>query len=187
MSIPTIVGIAFALAMDAFAAAVAGGVVIKERKVHHAVRIALFFGGFQALMPLLGWAAGLGLKGFIAGVDHWIAFGLLVLIGGKMIVEAFKLEPMEKKATVLHIPTLFVLSVATSIDAFAVGITFSVLHEPIVTPILIIGAITFAVALAGVFIGDRVGHLFESKIEVAGGLVLIGIGVKMLVEHLVAG
>ena len=187
MSILAIVGIGLALAMDAFAVAIAGGVVIKERKVHHAVRIALFFGGFQALMPLLGWLAGLGLKDVIASVDHWIAFGLLGLIGCKMIVESFRLQPTEKKTAVLRVPTLLVLSVATSIDALAVGITFSVLHEPIVTPILIIGAITFVVALAGVYIGDRFGHLFESKIEVAGGLVLIGIGVKILIEHLCAG
>jgi putative Mn2+ efflux pump MntP len=186
MSMLSIVGMAFALALDAFAVSITGGVVIKERKVRHAVRIALFFGGFQAVMPLLGWLAGAGLKGWLGGFEHWLAFGLLTFIGCKMIYEAFKLEPIERARNILAVSALLLLSIATSIDALAVGVTLSVLHEPIMLPAIIIGVITFAVSLIGVFIGDRCGHLFESKIEVVGGLVLIGIGVRILVEHIVA-
>jgi len=184
MSILGVVGIAFALAMDAFAVSVTSGVVIKERKVRHAVRIALFFGGFQAAMPLIGWLAGRGLKEFIGGFDHWVAFGLLTFIGCKMIYEAVKLGPVEKERNFLDVGTLLLLSIATSIDALAVGVSLSMVHAQIMTPALIIGVVTFVVSLAGVFIGDRFGHLFESKMEIAGGLVLIAIGIKILVEHL---
>ena len=184
VSMLSIIGMAFALAMDAFAVSITSGVVIKERKVRHAVRIALFFGGFQAAMPMIGWLAGIGLKDWLGGFDHWLAFGLLTFIGCKMIYESFKLEPMEKTRNVLDVGVLLLLSIATSIDALAVGVTLSVLHEPIMLPAIIIGVITFAVSLIGVFIGDRFGHLFESKIEVVGGLILIAIGAKILVEHL---
>ena len=184
MSILGVVGIAFALAMDAFAVSIASGVVIKERKVRHAMRIALFFGGFQAVMPLIGWLAGTGLKGFIGGFDHWLAFGLLTFIGCKMIYEAVKLGPAEKERNSLDVGTLLLLSIATSIDALAVGVTLSMVHAQIMTPALIIGVVTFVVSLIGVFIGDRFGHLFESKMEIAGGLVLIGIGIKILIEHI---
>ena len=186
VSMLSIIGMAFALAMDAFAVSITGGVVIKERKVRHAVRIALFFGGFQAVMPLAGWLAGAGLRDWLGGFEHWLAFGLLTFIGCKMIYEAFKLEPMERIRNILAVRVLLLLAVATSIDALAVGITLSVLHEPIMLPAIVIGVITFVVSLIGVFIGDRFGHLFESKIEVIGGLILIGIGIKILVENIVA-
>jgi len=179
-----IVLIAFGLAMDAFAVSVASGVVIKEEKLAHAVRIALFFGGFQAIMPLLGWLAGAGLVRFISGFDHWVAFGLLTLVGCKMIYEAFKFSEEEKMARRRYgIGALFILGVATSIDALAVGFSLSVLHQAIITPVIVIGLVTFVLSLAGVGIGDRFGHWFESKIEIAGGLTLIGIGVKILLAH----
>ncbi len=183
MTLLTIVGIAFALAMDAFAVSIAGGVVIKERKLRHAARIALFFGGFQAVMPVVGWFAGVGLRELLAGCTHWAAFGILTAIGCKMIYEAFKLAPSERQRNLLDAATLLLLSVATSIDALAVGVTLSVLHEPILLPVIIIGVITFVVSLVGVFIGDRFGHLFESKIEIAAGLVLILIGVWTIARH----
>ncbi len=186
MNMLSIVGMAFALAMDAFAVSITGGVVIKERKVRHAVRIALFFGGVQTVMPFLGWLAGAGLRDWLGGFEHWLAFGLLTFIGCKMIYEAFKLEPIERTRNILAVSVLLLLSIATSIDALAIGVTLSVLDEPIMLPAIIIGVITFAVSLIGVFIGDRFGHLFESKIEIVGGLVLMGIGVKILVEHLAA-
>ncbi len=183
MDLIAIIGTALALSMDAFAISVTGGAIIKERKLHHALRMALFFGGFQAIMPLIGWLIGRSLQGFIEGVDHWVAFGLLVFVGGKMIYEALMLEPHERKcATVTRTSTLLLLSFATSLDAFAVGITISFLKVEVLAPIILIGLITFAVSLAGVFIGDRFGHWFESKVELAGGLVLIAIGCKVLFD-----
>ncbi len=177
------VAVAFALAMDAFAVSVASGVVIKKGKVAHAVRLALFFGGFQALMPLIGWLAGKEVVRSMSGLDHWIAFGLLTLIGCKMIYEAFKLEPEEKLARSFGMAALFVLAVATSLDALAVGLSLALVKVAIITPIIIIGAVTFVLSLVGVWLGDRFGHLFESKIEIVGGLILIGIGAKILLEH----
>ena len=170
--------------MDAFAVAVASGVTIKHLRVHHALTIAASFGLFQAFMPLIGWLGGLTLRDSVALVDHWVAFGLLAFIGGKMIYESFKIESVEKKSDPLDIYVLFVLSVATSIDALAAGISFAVLDVSIVTPVLIIGAVTFILSFAGVWIGERFGHFFEKKIEFAGGLLLIAIGVKILASHI---
>jgi putative Mn2+ efflux pump MntP len=178
---------AVALSLDAFAVSVAGGVVIQERKLRHAFRTALFLGGFQAVAPVLGWLAAHGFRGVVAGYDHWVAFTLLTLVGAKMIYEATKLEPVERQAQVFGLPTLLVLSVATSLDAFAVGIVLSSLHVPILAPIIVIGLVTFVASLIGTRVGDRFGHLFESRIEIIGGLVLIGIGLKILIEHLFLG
>jgi putative Mn2+ efflux pump MntP len=135
-------------------------------------------------MPVLGWLAGRGLQDVISGIDHWVAFGLLCGIGCRMIYEAVKLEPAERKLNILAIRSLLVLSVATSIDALAVGVTFSLLEVSIIAPVVVIGSVTFALSLLGVLIGDRFGHLFESRIEVLGGVILIGIGLKVLAEHL---
>lgn len=180
----TIISIAVGLAMDAFAVSIASGVTIKQLRIGQALRIATFFGSFQALMPLIGWLAGLSLRDVISGVDHWVAFGLLSAIGCKMIYESFKVEKAEKETNPLSIFFLLVLSVATSIDAFAVGISLSFLKISISIPAIVIGAITFLFTLVGVFIGDRFGHFFENKIEILGGLMLIGIGVKILIEDL---
>ena len=180
----TIVIIAFGLAMDAFAVSVASGLAIKKLKVHHALRIALFFGAFQAVMPAIGWLAGLSLRNLISEFDHWIAFILLAAIGGKMIYESFKLESDKKQIDPLRIDVLLMLSIATSIDALAVGVTFAFLNIAIIWPVAVIGVITFGTSFVGVFIGDRFGHIFESKIELIGGLVLIAIGLKILLEHL---
>ena len=180
----TIVAIAFGLAMDAFAVSVASGLAIKKLKVRQALRIAFFFGVFQAVMPLIGWLAGLSLRELISEFDHWIAFGLLGFIGAKMIYESFKLQADKKQINPLRLDVLLTLSLATSIDALAVGVTFAFLNVAIAWPIIIIGLITFATSFAGVFIGDKFGHIFESKIELAAGLVLIAIGLKILLEHL---
>lgn len=184
MDVLTIIALAVALAMDAVAVSVASGVVIKELHVRHALRIALFFGSFQAVMPVVGWLAGLGLKTFIAGVDHWVAFGLLTLIGGKMIYEALTLEQQKKRFDPLNVLVLLVLAVATSIDALAVGLSLSLLQVSIILPVIVIGAVTFVLSLVGVYVGDRFGHLFESKMEIVAGLILIAIGAKIVVEHL---
>ncbi|MFH1941878.1 MAG: manganese efflux pump MntP family protein [bacterium] len=180
----TIFFIAVGLAMDAFAVSVASGFAIRPFRFRHAFRIALFFGAFQAIMPLLGWALGSRVKEHIQKIDHWAAFGLLFLIGMRMIYESMKMESNPKRIDLLHLPVLFLLSVATSIDAFAVGITLALLKTTIITPRFIIGSVTFILSLIGVIIGDRFGHFFERKIEIAGGCILMGIGVKILVEHL---
>jgi putative Mn2+ efflux pump MntP len=180
----TIIFIAFGLAMDAFAVSIACGVTIKNLSIHHALKIAVSFGLFQAIMPLIGWMAGLSLIGIISGFDHWIAFGLLGLIGCKMIYESFKLEKAEKTFDPLKAYVLLILSITTSIDALAVGLSFGVLRVLILKPVIVIGVVTFSLSLIGVVIGKRVGHFFEKKIELIGGLILIGIGVKILIEHL---
>ncbi len=184
MDIVTILFIAFGLAMDAFAVSIANGITAKHQRMNNALKLGLSFGSFQAFMPLMGWLAGLSLRDFISGVDHWIAFGLLSLIGCKMIYESRKIESGEKEPHTLTVLVLFMLSVATSIDALAVGVSFAFLRVSIATPVIVIGVVTFLLSFLGVFIGSKVGHFFESKIEVVGGLILIAIGVKILVEHL---
>jgi len=188
MKTPELLLIALGLSMDAFAVAVASGATMKRLHLPHALKMALFFGGFQALMPALGWLAGLGMKNFISGVDHWIAFGLLSAIGGKMLYEAFKIKEEEDcggpKTCPFDTGTLTVLAIATSIDALAVGLTFAALAVSIVAPVLVIGAVTFAMSVAGVRLGSSGGHFFEHRMEAAGGFILIGIGLKILAEHL---
>ncbi len=176
--------IALGLAMDAFAVSITSGFTIKQLRIHHALRVGLFFGLFQAVMPLVGWAVGLSVRDFVVEVDHWIAFSLLVLVGGKMIYESFKIESIKKRPDVLKISTLLMLSLATSIDALIMGVTFAMLKISILLPILVIGIVTFLLSFVGVYIGDRLGHFFENKMEFVGGLVLIGIGIKILIEHL---
>lgn len=184
MDILTILLIAVGLAMDAFAVSIASGLTVKGLQLKGALKIALFFGLFQALMPVLGWSAGLGLRGFISGIDHWIAFGILSVIGSKMIFESFAIKTNRGKTENQGTYTLLVLSIATSIDALAVGLTLSFLKVSIFSPAIIIGVVTAILSFAGVLIGKRYGHLFESKIEALAGLILIGIGIKILIEHL---
>lgn len=181
----TICGIGFGLAMDAFAVSVVSGSVFKELRIRHAVRMAFFFGAFQALMPLLGYAAGSTLAGFVNRWDHWLAFGLLTVIGSKMIYEAFQIKAVEKgPQDPSNVAVLLALSLATSIDALAVGITLSLVTNHIAEAVLLIGLITFGMSYAGYEIGKRVGHFFENKIEILGGLILIIIGFKILLTHL---
>lgn len=176
--------IAVGLAMDAFAVSVVTGSVYKELHVKHALRMALFFGGFQAVMPVIGFLAGLSVKDYITEIDHWVAFGLLAFVGGKMIYEAFRIESAEKNHDPSNLLILLALSVATSIDALAVGITLSLLTSAIALAVTLIGLITFGLSFTGVYLGKRFGHFFESRIEVVGGLILIAIGIKILIEHL---
>jgi len=186
MEILTILFIAVGLAMDAFAVSVVTGSLYKDCKRCHALRMALFFGGFQALMPIVGYLAGLGLMEYISAYDHWIAFGLLLFVGGKMIYESFRIEAAERNRDPSNLFVLLALSLATSIDALAVGITLSLLQTPILLAVTTIGLITFGLSYSGVYLGKRFGHFFESKIEIAGGLILIAIGFKILIEHLTA-
>ncbi|MCF7792994.1 MAG: manganese efflux pump MntP family protein [Candidatus Cloacimonetes bacterium] len=184
MDFITIFVIAVGLAMDAFAVSIASGVTLKCFRAKPAFRVAIFFGGFQALMPVLGWLAGSTFHKYIQAFDHWVAFGLLVFIGGKMIYESFMITEAESKCNPNNIKTVFILAIATSIDALAVGLSFSVLNVAIIEPVIIIGIVTFILSLLGVYIGGKFGSLFENKIELIGGLVLIGIGIKILIEHL---
>ncbi len=182
----TVCGIAVGLAMDAFAVSVVSGSVFKNLHIKHALRMALFFGAFQAIMPLLGYAAGNLFAGYITAWDHWIAFGLLAAVGGKMIYESFKFSTVEEKSKdPSSLGVLLTLSIATSIDALAVGVTLSLMTASIMAAVTVIGIITFALSYGGFEIGKRVGHFFENKIEIIGGLILIGIGVKILISHLV--
>jgi len=180
----TILFLALGLAMDAFAVSIVAGSVYRELHVRHALRMALFFGAFQAAMPLVGSLAGLGLKTYIDPYDHWIAFGLLAFVGGKMIYEAFAIESAEKNLDPSRLLVVLALSVATSIDALAVGVTLSLLTSSVAFAVLVIGLTTFVLSYAGVAVGKRFGHFFESKIEIAGGLVLIAIGMRILLAHL---
>ncbi len=174
------------LSMDAFAVSVCKGLNMRKVNKAHCFVIALFFGGFQAFMPLVGWLLGKQFEQYITAIDHWIAFGLLVFLGGKMIIEALKVEEEEidKKESRLDLKELFVMAVATSIDALAVGITFAFLDVKIVLAITIIGCTTFALSVAGVFIGNVFGSKYKNKAELAGGVILVLIGIKILVEHL---
>ena len=175
--------IAFGLAMDCFSVSITNGLNSKSFKTNNALKIAASFGIFQAIMPLFGWLAGLYVLAFISGFDHWLAFGILSVIGCRMIYESISADS-RKIATSLSIGVLLLLSVATSIDALAVGLGLSFLRVAILVPAIVIGIVAFALSFLGVFIGDRFGHLFSNKVEILGGLILIVIGIKILIEHL---
>jgi len=184
MELVTIIVIAVGLAMDAFAVSIVSGSAYRELKIKHALRIAVFFGGFQAFMPLIGSLAGLSVKEYIANYDHWIALVLLSAVGAKMIYESFKITPARQNFDPSNIFVLLILSIATSIDALAVGVTLSLLVSRIVVAVIIIGAVTFVLSYLGVRLGRKLGHFFESKIQALGGLVLITLGAKILLQHL---
>lgn len=177
------------LAMDAFAVSICKGLAMKKVNKKQALVIGLFFGGFQALMPFVGWILGRGFSNYIESVDHWIAFGLLALIGGKMIVEVITDKEddtvsIEEMDPPLDIREMFVLAVATSIDALAVGISLAALERPIVESVTIIGITTFIISIAGVYIGNFFGSKYKKKAELVGGIILVLIGVKVLCEHM---
>ncbi|MBQ3101040.1 MAG: manganese efflux pump [Clostridia bacterium] len=186
MGIIELVLISVGLAMDAFAVAVCKGLNMRRINYKHAVIIAAFFGGFQALMPFLGWLIGTRFASYIDKYDHYVAFALLAFIGVKMIIDAVKgEEECEecKDSDKLDIKELLVLAVATSIDALAVGVTFALLPELNVGwSVAIIGVITFLISALGVVIGNRFGSKYQQKAELAGGIILILIGVKFLLE-----
>ena len=185
MEIVTVILVAFALAMDAFAVSVATGAVNKDIKFRYAIRMALFFGLFQGTMPLAGHFAGLSFKDAIAAYDHWIAFGLLFGIGCKMIIDARK-HTKEQHPNPVNLSVLLMLSVATSIDALAVGVTLQMITLRVFSATALIGIITFVLSGLGCRIGQKIGHIFENRIEIAAGIVLMAIGGKILVEHLLA-
>ena len=171
------------LSMDAFAVSVCKGLKMRRINYKQALVIALFFGGFQALMPFIGWLLGNGFKQYIEAFDHWVAFVLLVFIGGKMIYDSFKADEDETGDS-FDIKELFVLAIATSIDALAVGITFSFLSVNIGFAVSVIGCTTFLISLIGVVIGHKFGSVYQKKAELAGGIILVVIGFRILFEHL---
>ncbi|MFC1504197.1 manganese efflux pump MntP family protein [Spirochaetota bacterium] len=187
MNIIIIIGIAISLAMDALAVSIANGCYIEKIHVKHAFRIAFFFGLFQAIMPFIGWLGGLTLYLYIASIDHWIAFGLLAFIGIKMLIESRKPRSERKNIICIHFPTLLLLSLATSIDALAAGLSFGVMNVSIFLPVVIIGGITFVLCFIGIYAGDKFGKLTGNKLDIAGGVILIGIGIKIFIEHLIKG
>jgi putative Mn2+ efflux pump MntP len=178
--------IALGLSMDAFAASISKGLCLSQIKHKYAFIIALFFGGFQLIMPLIGWFLAKSFAVYITSIDHWIAFVLLSFIGVKMIYEAVKKKEIECcSTTVIDIKNIVILSIATSIDALAIGVTFAFLpNVDISIAVLIIGLITFGVSYLGVFIGHRFGMKLGKNSEIFGGIVLIFIGTKILIEHL---
>lgn len=176
--------ISISLALDSLAVSIAGGAQAQKSKIIHAVKVAAFFGVFQAAMPLLGWLIGEMLKDEIVAIDHWVAFVLLAGIGIKMIHESVTASPNDKKRNLLNTKTLIMLSIATSIDAFVVGITLGLLTIPLLLSISIIGIVTFILCFFGFLFGNRLGKLFGKRIEILGGLVLIAIGIKILLSHL---
>jgi manganese efflux pump family protein len=182
MDLATIFLIAIGLAMDAFAVSIAKGITVKSNRRNTAILLASLFGGFQALMPVIGWLAGLGLKDVIMEVDHWIAFGLLGFIGIKMIYESTKGEGDEGSGVTVTLA--ITLAVATSIDALMVGLSFALLETSIMFPVLIIGLVTFVLSLVGFVFGSGLGQRFGKRVQIAGGIILILIGVRILIEHL---
>ena len=202
MNIITIVLTAFALAMDAFAVSVSKGMTLKNLTKGLAIKIALFFGVFQAVMPLIGWILGISFQGYIKAIDHWIALVLLSILGGKMIYEFYEnrkeakeekdeaasevsttLESESKNKNELSNKELTTLAIATSIDALAIGINFAFLNVNIVSSSFIIGIITFSVCLIGVITGKKIGGLFKDYAELVGGIILILIGINIFNEH----
>ena len=171
------------LSMDAFAVSVCKGLTMQKMDWKHGGVIALFFGGFQALMPLTGWALGKQFEQYITSIDHWIAFVLLGWIGGKMIWDSFHGGDEAVRAD-FDLRELLVLAVATSIDALAVGVTFAFLQVSILPAVSLIGCTTFALSLAGVWTGHRFGSKLKDKATLAGGIILCLIGLKILLEHL---
>ena len=180
----TLTGLALALAMDAFAVALGTGAVLSRLTGRHLFRLGFHFGLFQALMPVIGWLAGLTIIHWVEAWDHWIAFSLLAIIGGRMIYEAFSDEEKTDDRDPTKGLSLVLLSIATSIDALAVGFSLSVIGVSIWMPALVIGLVAGVLTIVGMLLGGRIGDRWGSRVEIFGGLVLIAIGVKILVEHL---
>lgn len=183
MSIIEIILIGIGLAMDAFAVSICKGLAFKKFENKKAIIIASYFAIFQALMPVIGYSLGSTFSKTIENIDHWVAFGLLCAIGINMLKEAIKGEE-EKQNDSVNFKNMIVLAIATSIDALAVGITFAFLKTNIILSVTIIGIITFILSIIGVKIGNKFGEKFENKAELLGGIILILIGLKILLEHL---
>jgi putative Mn2+ efflux pump MntP len=184
MGIIEILLLGISLAMDAFAVSICKGLSMKKINWKKAIIIALYFGFFQALMPVIGYFLGITFQSLVTNIDHWIAFVLLILIGGNMIREALSEDESKNCNDNVDFKTMVILAIATSIDALAVGITFAFLDVNVPIAVSLIGITTFIISLIGVKIGNRFGNKYENKAQIAGGVVLILIGLKILLEHL---
>lgn len=190
MSILTIILTGIGLSMDAFAVSLSKGFCLRKNIFRNAFKISIFFGISQAIMPLIGWLCGIYFESYIKFIDHWIAFILLSLLGGKMIYESIKEDNSETSVECsleeeeIGNKNLLILAVATSIDALAVGISFAFLSINIMTAIIIIGIVTFIICFIGVYIGKALGNVLKKYSEILGGVILIFIGLKILIEHL---
>ena len=178
-----IILIGIGLAMDAFAVSTCKGLSMKKMNLKNAIIIAFFFGIFQAVMPIIGYFLGTTLSGFVEKIDHWISFFLLSVIGGNMIKNSGD-DEIEKRNDKVDIKTMLILSIATSIDALAVGVTFAFFEVNLLQSVVIIGLITFVLSIMGVIIGNKFGDKLQNKAELIGGIILILIGLKILLEHL---
>ena len=184
MDFITLLLIAIGLSFDTFAVSVTTGLTICDIRFGQAIRVAIILAVFQAAMPLIGWILGKQVAQFIIEYDHWVAFGLLFILGTKMIYESFQNKDVERKFNPLKLTVLIGMAIATSIDALVVGVSFAFFKDlNIYWTILIIGAVTFLVAMIGMLFGKKVGNKFGTKMEIIGGLILIGIGVKILLSH----
>ncbi|MGD0279572.1 MAG: manganese efflux pump MntP family protein [Smithella sp.] len=183
MSFVTIFIIAVGLGVDAFSVAIGIGAADDKKSWSPVLRMATAFGLFQFAMPIIGWLAGLTVVNIIASFDHWIAFALLALVGGKMIWEGFKKGESEDKTDQTKGLPLLILSIATSIDALAVGFGFSILKVPVVFPAIVIGVVCFLMTITGMIFGVALEKIFGKKVEIFGGVVLIAIGIKILIGH----
>lgn len=180
-----LIGIAVGLAMDAFAVAVACSITLRRVSLRQTFRIGFHFGLFQAMMPVIGWVAGQSARKYIESWDHWVAFGLLAAVGGKAIYEAICEQDDElTQSDPTRGMSLVIFSVATSIDALAVGLSLGMLHVEILYPAAVIGVITASITSLGMLLGSRIGDRLGGRMEIIGGLVLIGIGVKILFSHM---
>ena len=184
MSFLSILIIAIGLGMDAFSVAIGVGASARAVSWGAVFRLSFCFGLFQFIMPVAGWFAGVSVATVIAGYDHWIAFGLLSLVGGKMIIESFTGKAKVNTADPTKGLSVIILSVATSIDALAVGFSFALLKIPVLYPSTVIGIVAFIMTVCGMLFGEQLGQIFGKKVEIFGGLLLIGIGVKILMEHI---
>ncbi len=180
----TLMLIAFSLALDCFAVSAAGGACNKKPFFKNAVKAAFAFGLFQAIMPLVGWLLGQTFSRLISGYNHWIAFGLLMGIGIKMIYESLY-KKSEQKKDMFILSTLLLLAVATSIDALVAGISLGLLQTPLAVSVTVIGIFAFMLTIIGYYMGHWVGTFLKNKAEIAGGILLMGIGIKILVENLI--
>ncbi len=176
--------IAIGLSFDTFAVSVSSGLILKKIDFFNATKIAVTLAIFQAAMPLIGWLAGSQIKDYAASVDHWIAFGILSILGSKMIYESFKNDPEDRSFNPLNIKVMIGMAIATSIDALIVGFSFALLNYKILISVGIIGAVTYIVAMLGMLFGKKIGTRMGRRMEILGGVMLILIGLKILIEHL---
>ncbi|MEI8047886.1 MAG: manganese efflux pump MntP family protein [Bacteroidota bacterium] len=184
MELVTILLIAIGLSFDTFAVSISSGLILKKIDFFNASKIAVTLAIFQAAMPVIGWLAGSGIKKYAENFDHWIAFGILGLLGGKMIFESFNSHPENRSFNPLDIKVMIGMAIATSIDALVVGFSFALLNYKILISVGIIGAVTYIVAMLGMLFGKKIGSGMGRRMEMLGGMMLILIGLKILIEHL---